>query len=192
MTDSFMDGKKIRLFESGSILMYLAEQYDKDHKISYPKGSREAYEVNNWVFFQNAGLGPMQGQANHFSRYAPERIDYGVARYVNETRRLYRVLDKHLADSKSGYLVGDHISIADITTIGWVMSAGWAGVEIAEFPNLQAWEERMMQRSGVERGRHIPDPHRIKELMQDKEAVDRHAAHSRAWVQSGMKADAAK
>jgi glutathione S-transferase len=89
ITDTFTDGKQIRLFETGSILQYLAEQYDKDHKISYPPGSREQYEVNNWVFFQNAGLGPMQGQANHFNRYAPEKIQYGIDRYLNETRRLY-------------------------------------------------------------------------------------------------------
>jgi glutathione S-transferase len=190
LTDTFTDGKKIRLFESASILEYLAEQYDKDHKISYPQGSREYYETRNWVMFQNAGLGPMQGQANHFVRYAPEKIEYGVNRYVNEARRLYGVLDKHLAASKSGFIVGDHISIADITTIGWVMSAAWAGVDIEEFPHVKAWEEMMMKRDGVEKGRHIPSPHRIKEMMKDKEAVERHAAQSRAWVQEGMKEDA--
>ena len=89
----------------------MAEQYDTEYKISYPKGSREYYEMNNWVFFQNAGVGPMQGQANHFSRYAPEHIEYGINRYVNEVRRLYGVLDKHLAQSKSCYLVCDHVSI---------------------------------------------------------------------------------
>jgi glutathione S-transferase len=190
LTDTFSDGKTIRLFESASILEYLAEQYDKDHKISYPQGSRESYEVRNWLIFQNAGLGPMQGQANHFVRYAPEKIEYGINRYVNETRRLYGVLDKHLAASNSGFIVGDHISIADITTIGWVMSAGWAGVEIDEFPHLKAWEEMMMKREGVEKGRHVPSPHRIKEMMKDKEAVERHAAQLGAWVQEGMKGDA--
>jgi len=190
LTDTFSDGKTIRLFESASILEYLAEQYDKDHKISYPQGSRESYEVRNWLMFQNAGLGPMQGQANHFVRYAPEKIEYGINRYVNETRRLYGVLDKYLAASNSGFIVGDHISIADITTIGWVMSAGWAGVEIDEFPHLKAWEEMMMRREGVEKGRHVPSPHRIKEMMKDKEAVERHAAQLGAWVQEGMKGDA--
>jgi glutathione S-transferase len=192
LTDTFSDGKTIRLFESASILEYLAEQYDKDHKISYPHGSRESYEVRNWLMFQNAGLGPMQGQANHFVRYAPEKIEYGINRYVNETRRLYGVLDKHLAASKSGFIVGDHISIADITTIGWVMSAGWAGIEIDEFPHLKAWEEMMMKRDGVEKGRHVPSPHRIKEMMKDKEAMEKHATQSRAWVQEGMKGDAKK
>ena len=192
LTDTFTDGEKIRLFESASILEYLAEQYDQDYKISFPKGSRESYECRNWLMFQNAGLGPMQGQANHFIRYAPEKIEYGVNRYVNETRRLYGVLDKHLASSESGFIVGDHISIADITTIGWVMSAAWAGVEIDDFPHLKAWEEMMMKREGVERGRHVPTPHRIKEMMKDKEAVEKQAAHSRAWVQEGMRIDANK
>ena len=192
LTDTFSDGQKIRLFESGGILTYLVEQYDKDHKISFPKGTREHYEMVNWLYFQNSGVGPMQGQANHFSRYAPERIEYGVNRYVNETRRLYRVLDKHLAGSKSGYLVGDHVSIADISHWGWVASAGWAGVDIEEFPHLKAWEERMAQREGVEKGRHVPSPHRIKDLLKDKAAMEKQAAAARDWIQEGMKKDARK
>jgi glutathione S-transferase len=146
------DGQKIRIFESGSIFQYIVEQYDKDHKISYPAGSREHYEVNNWVFFQNAGLGPMQGQSNHFTRYAPEKIPYGINRYQNETRRLYGVLEKHLAKSKSGFLVGDHISTADITNVSWVMYAGWAGVDIEEFPNVKKWEEMLYSRPAVKKG----------------------------------------
>ncbi|KAH8692716.1 glutathione S-transferase GstA [Talaromyces proteolyticus] len=192
LTDTFTDGQKIRLFESGSILQYLVENYDPDHKLSYPKGTREHYEVNNWLFFQNAGVGPMQGQANHFNRYAPERIEYGVTRYVNETRRLYGVLDKHLASSKSGYLVGDHISIADVSHWGWVASAGWAGIDIDEFPNLKAWEEKLAARPGVEKGRHVPDRHTIKDVLKDKALAEQQSASARAWVQQGMAADAKK
>ncbi|KAJ6093249.1 hypothetical protein N7486_008538 [Penicillium sp. IBT 16267x] len=190
LTDEFTDGQKIRLFESGGILQYLADQYDPEYKISFPKGTREHYEMNNWLFFQNAGVGPMQGQANHFGRYAPERIEYGVTRYVNETRRLYGVLDKHLAQSKSGYLVGDHVSIADISLWGWVAAGGWAGVDIDEFPNLKAWEEFMAQRPGVEKGRHVPSPHTIKDLLKDKKAMDKTAAEGQAWIVRGMKDDA--
>lgn len=146
--------------------------------------------MNNWIYFQNAGLGPMQGQANHFVRYAPEKIEYGVNRYVNETRRLYGVLDKHLAGSKSDYLVGDHISIADCTTIGWVSHAGWANVDIDEFPNLKRWEDRMLKREGVWKGMNIPDPLKIKETLKNKEETERHAAEARKWVQQGMKDDA--
>lgn len=192
LTDTFTDGQKIRLFESGSILTYLVEQYDADHKISFPKGTREYYEMISWLYFMNAGVGPMQGQANHFSRYAPERIEYGVNRYVNETRRLYSVLDKHLAGSKSGYLVGDRASIADISHWGWVAAAGWAGVDIDEFPHLKAWEERMAQRDGVEKGRHVPTPHTIKDLLKDKTAMEKQASDARSWIQQGMKQDAQK
>jgi len=192
LTDKFTDGQTINLFESGSIMQYLVERYDTEHKISYPKGSREAIETNNWLFFQNAGVGPMQGQANHFGRYAPERIEYGVNRYVNETRRLYSVMDKHLAFDKRPYLVGEKCTIADIAHWGWVAAAGWAGVEIDDFPSLKAWEERMANRSGVEKGRHVPDPHTIKELLKDKAKMEHRAAEAREWVQAGMKADAEK
>lgn len=123
LTDTFSDGKTINLFESGSIQQYLIEQYDAEHKISYPRGTRESYEVNNWLFFLNAGVGPMQGQSNHFTRYAPEKIQYGITRYQDETRRLYSVLNEHLQKSKSGYLVGDRCTIADIAHYGWIVSS---------------------------------------------------------------------
>jgi glutathione S-transferase len=191
LTDTFPDGNTIRLFESGSIQQYLVDQYDKDYKISYPRGTREYYEMTNWLFFLNAGVGPMQGQANHFLRYAPEHIEYGVKRYQNETRRLYKVLDDHLKTSKSGYLVGDKCTIADIAHWGWVTAAFWAGVDISRFPALQAWDDRMLLRPGVEKGRHIPDPHRMKELSKDSEKMKEYAEKSRQWVQ-GMAADAKK
>jgi len=193
MTDTFSDGKTIRLFESGGIFQYLVDEYDQEeHKISFPRGTREYYEMVNWTFFQNAGLGPMQGQANHFVRYAPEKIEYGVNRYVNETRRLYSVLDKHLQSSNSGFIVGDHISIADITTIGWVIWAGWAGVEIDEFPTLKKWEEMMSSRPGVKKGCDVPKPLKIKEKMKDPKFLEEFGKHSSAWIQQGMKDDAAK
>ncbi|KAI9858066.1 MAG: hypothetical protein M1813_007878 [Trichoglossum hirsutum] len=191
LTDSFPDGQPIHLFESGSILQYLVDQYDPDHKISYPRGSREEYEVNNWLFFQNAGLGPMQGQANHFSRYAPEKIPYGISRYQNEAKRLYGVLDKHLAESKSGYLLTpDPSKVADITHWGWVASAGWAGIELSEFPALKAWLERMLARPGVEKGRHVPFAHKIADTVVNDEQANKDAAETRKWVMEGMKADA--
>lgn len=192
LTDTFSDGQNIRLFESGSIMQYLVEQYDTDHLISYPKGTRESYEVNNWLFFMNAGVGPMQGQANHFRRYAPEKIPYGVDRYINETRRLYKVLDTHLAETKSTYLVGDKCTIADIAHWGWVTLAGWSGVDIEEFLHLKAWEERMLQRPAVEKGRHVPTPHRFKELLKDPEEMERHAKETAQWIQKNQKADAQK
>ncbi|KAG7007551.1 hypothetical protein G7Y79_00009g026600 [Physcia stellaris] len=192
LTDTFSDGKTIRLFESGSIMQYLVEQYDTEHLISYPQGSRESYEVNNWLFFLNAGVGPMQGQANHFTRYAPQKIDYGISRYRNETRRLYAVLNSHLQSASTPYLVGGKCTIADIAHWGWITAAGWAGVDIDEFPALKEWEERMLARPGVEKGRHVPSPHRMKELLADKEAMERKAGEAREWIQKGMAEDAKK
>lgn len=100
------------------------------------------------------------------------------------------MLDKHLAETKNPYIVGDKCTIADIAHWGWIAAAGWAGVEIEDFPALKAWEDRMEARPGVEKGRHVPEPHKIKELLKDKARMEAHAAESRKWVQAGMKADA--
>lgn len=193
ITDKFTDGSKIRVFESGAVLEYLVDRYDKDHKLSYPRDSREHWEVISWLMWQMGGLGPMQGQANHFSRYAPEKIQYGIDRYTNETRRLYHTMDKQLANSTSGYLVGDRCTIADISCWGWVSSSKWAGVELDDFPNLKKWLFKCVERPGFEAGRHVPTPHKSANLSDEKvtaEEMDKQAESARAWVQSGMKADA--
>ncbi|KAF2772930.1 glutathione S-transferase II [Teratosphaeria nubilosa] len=192
LTDKFTDGKLIRVFESGSIMEYLVDRYDKDHKISFPRGSREHVEMTSWLFFMNSGVGPMQGQSNHFTRYAPEDIPYGINRYQNETRRLYGVLNKHLKDTGADYLVGNKCTIADIAHWGWVSAAGWAGVDIEEFPELKKWEDRMWARPAVQKGANVPDPYKMKELLADKEKMARHAADSKQWIQQGMKDDAKK
>ncbi|KAL6241117.1 Glutathione S-transferase 2 [Rhinocladiella similis] len=186
LTDTFSDGQKIHLFESGGIFQYLIEEYDKEYKISFPRGTREYYEMINWIFFQNAGVGPMQGQAIHFGRIAPEKIQYGINRYVNETRRLYGILDKRLEGSKSGFLVGDHISAADITTVAWVIWAGWSGVDVNEFPAVKKWEEMLCAREAVKRGCNVPKPLTIKERMKDQAAVDELAQNASKWVMQSM------
>jgi len=194
LSDTFDDGEPIHLFESGGIFVYLTEKYDKDHKISYPHGTREYFQMWNWVFFQNAGVGPMQGQANHFSRYAPEKIQYAQDRYLNETRRLYGVLDKHLASSKSGYIVGDHVSVADITTFGWASWAAYAGVDMDPFKHVIKWIELMGSRPGVDKGRNVPDGDRVA-LLKDEEGrkrMEEEAAEGAKWIQAGMKDDAKK
>jgi glutathione S-transferase len=127
----------------------------------------------------------MQGQANHFNRYAPEKIQYGIDRYLNETRRLYQALDKHLESSKSGFLVGDHVSTADITTVGWVMWAGWTGIDIDDFPRLKAWEDMMSKRSGVDRGKDVPKKLKVKEMS--KGELDKEFKATSDWVMKGMK-----
>lgn len=193
LTDVFSDGKIIRLFESGSMMQYLVEQYDQhEHKISYPAGTREHYETNSWLFFLNAGVGPMQGQANHFFRYAPQKISYGISRYQNETRRLYGVLENHLKETKSEYLVGNKCTIADISHWGWIAMAGWSGVDIAEFPTLKQWFDRMLQRPGVEKGRHVPKAHSVKQVIDTSEEALKHAKETSAWIMSAQAKDAQK
>ncbi|KAI5865428.1 glutathione S-transferase [Durotheca rogersii] len=180
LTDTFTDGKLIRLFESGSIMQYLTDRYDTEHKVSYPKGSREYYEVNNWLMWQMGGLG-----------YAPEKIEYGINRYKNETRRLYRTLETQLNASKSGYLVGDRCTSADIASWGWVAGARWAGVDIEEFPLLKQWVERMLKRPGVEKGRNVPSSHPYESHQGlTEEELDEKAAVGRKWIQASMKEDA--
>lgn len=117
------------------------------------------------------GIGPMQGQANHFYRYAGgEPIKYAIERYQEEVRRLYSVLDKHLSDHGSEYLVGGKCTIADISTWGWVAVSRWAGIELDEFPKLKIWEERMFRRPAVEKGRHVPEKHH-REMLNDPKAI---------------------
>ncbi|KAI2466717.1 glutathione S-transferase [Annulohypoxylon bovei var. microspora] len=191
LTDTFTDGKPIGLFESGAIMQYLTDRYDTEHKVSYPKGSREYYEVNNWLMWQMGGLGPMQGQLNHFNRYAPEKIEYGINRYKNETRRLYRTLETQLQSSTSGYLVGDRCTSADIASWGWVAAAKWAGVDMAEFPVLEQWVQRMLKRPGVEKGRHVPSKHNYEDIQQyTQEQIEEKAAGARKWIQESMKEEA--
>ncbi|KAK8054254.1 hypothetical protein PG996_013555 [Apiospora saccharicola] len=192
ITDKFEDGKPIHIFESGSILQYLADRYDIEHKISYPRGTREYYDINSWIMWQMGGLGPMQGQANHFFRYAPEKIQYGIDRYQNETRRLYRVIDTHLAKSPSGYLVGDRVTIADISCWGWVKAGSWAGIELDEFPALKAWMEKLRARPAFEQGADVPPATEAEKKPKTKEEEEKAAAEAREWIMKGQQADAKK
>ncbi|KAH6889813.1 glutathione S-transferase [Thelonectria olida] len=193
ITDKFTDGEQIRIFESGAILQYLVDRYDPEHKVSYPYGSREHWETTGWLMWQMGGLGPMQGQANHFKRYAPEKIDYGINRYVNETRRLYRTMETQLEKSTSGFLVGDKLTIADVSCWGWVASHKWSGIDIEEFPKLKKWLYTLLERPGFEAGRNVPGKHTAFENNKlSEEELDAKAAASRGWIQAGMKDDAKK
>ncbi|MCY1224311.1 Disulfide-bond oxidoreductase YfcG [compost metagenome] len=139
-------GQAISMFESGAIMMYLAE------KTGYrfmPQDPRKRYEVLQWLMFQMGGVGPMLGQAHHFRKYAPEKIDYAIDRYTREARRIYTVIDRRLADSE--YLAGDY-SIADMATYPWLRAHKWQGQEIAEFPHLQRWYSAVRERPAVQRG----------------------------------------
>jgi len=144
------DEGSFAVFESGAILMYLAEKTGK----LMPKDTKGRSVVVQWLMFQMGGIGPMQGQANVFYRYAPEKIPYAIERYQKETRRLYKILDHRLADRE--YLAGDY-SIADIATWPWVTLHGWAGVDIDDLPNLERWIRRVGERPAVVKGREIPE-----------------------------------
>jgi len=138
-------GAPISVFESGAILQYLGRKTGK----FYPSDERQRVAVDEWLFWQVGGLGPMQGQANHFRIYAPEKVEYGINRYTNEVNRLYGVMDRRLADHP--YLAGDY-SIADMACVGWVRGHERVGQTLDDFPNLKRWFETVMARPAVERG----------------------------------------
>ena len=138
------------VFESGAILIYLAEKSGR----LMPQDRKGRSTVIQWLMFQMGGVGPMQGQANVFYRYAPEKIPYAIDRYQKETKRLYTVLDRRLADHE--YLAGEY-SIADIATWPWVTLHGWAGVDVEDLPHLRRWIETVGARPAVVKGRTIPE-----------------------------------
>lgn len=145
------DAGDFAVFESGAVLIYLAEKTGQFLPAA-PKGRSLALQ---WLMFQMGGIGPMQGQAEAFVRYAPEKIPYAINRYQKETRRLYGVLETRLGETE--YLAGEY-SIADIATYPWVHLHGWAGVELTDFPALRGWLDRVGTRPAVQRGMTIPKP----------------------------------
>lgn len=157
-------GEPLSVFESGAILQYLGRKFDR----FYPDGERQRVEVDQWLFWQLGGLGPMAGQAHHFRVYAPEKIPYAIDRYTNEVNRLYGVMNTRLADRHC--LAGDY-SIADMACIGWVIPYERQGQDLNEFPHLKRWFEMMMARPAVKKGAEIGKEEREKSnIADDKEA----------------------
>ena len=140
--------RPISIFESGAILQYLGDKTGR----FYPKRTRERVEVNEWLFWQMCGLGPMAGQAHHFRMYAPRKIPYAIDRYTDEVNRLYGVMNARL-DGRD-FLAGKY-SIADMACIGWVKPYKRQGQDLDEFPGLKRWFERMMNRPAVQRGLNV-------------------------------------
>lgn len=132
-------GEPISVFESGAILLYLAEKTGK----LIPNNLRDRLEVTQWLFWQMGGLGPMAGQNHHFSQYAPEKIPYAIERYVKETGRLYAVLNKRLSDRE--FIAGNY-SIADIAAYPWIIPYERQGQKLEDFPNLKRWFETIATR----------------------------------------------
>ncbi len=138
-------GERFPVFESGAILVYLAEKAGR----FLPTDTARRFEVLQWLFFQVGNVGPMFGQCGHFLGYAREKIQYAIDRYRNETLRLYGVMDRRLANGD--YLAGDY-SIADIATWPWVDVRWFHEIDIEEFPHVERWYERIGRRAAVERG----------------------------------------
>ncbi len=137
-------GRRISVFEFGAILQYLGRKTGK----FYPREERARVAVEEWLFWQMGGLGPMAGQANHFRRYAPEQIAYAIDRYTNEVNRLFGVMNKRLAGRD--FLAGRY-SIADMACVGWVRLAERMGQDLGQFPNLKRWFETIRARPAVKR-----------------------------------------
>ncbi|MCX8280598.1 glutathione S-transferase N-terminal domain-containing protein [Phyllobacterium sp. 0TCS1.6C] len=155
-------GESISVFESGAILQYLGRKFGK----FYPDDERQRVAVEEWLFWQVGGLGPMAGQAHHFRQYAPERIAYGIDRYTNEVNRLYGVMNRRL--EQRDYLAGDY-SIADMAAFGWVVPHQNQGQDLNEFPRLKHWFEAIGARPAVQRGLALGKEER-RNLADDKEA----------------------
>ncbi len=139
------NGKKITLFESGVILLFFAEKYNK----FYSNNKLKRFEIIQWLTWQMAGFGPMLGQAHHFNYYAKEKINYAQERYSSEANRLYGVLDNKLKDQE--WITGEY-SIADIAVYPWTMTPDRQGVELSQFDNVTRWKEQMKKRSAVAKG----------------------------------------
>jgi GST-like protein len=139
-------GAPISLFESGAILIYLAEKTGR----FLPAEPRVRYEVLQWLMFQMGGVGPMLGQAHHFRIYAPQPIDYAIERYTNEAKRLYGVMNRRLAERT--YIAGPDYSIADIAIFPWLRSWQNQGIDWADYPHLKRWFDAIGERPAVQRG----------------------------------------
>jgi GST-like protein len=161
------DGRPISVFESGAILQYLARKTGR----FYGSNERERVVIEEWLFWQVAGLGPMAGQAHHFLKYAPgmeppNDLPYAKARYQNEVCRLYSVLNRRLADHE--YVAGDY-SIADMAIWPWASRWENQAQDITRFPHMKAWLDRVYERPAVQEGRWIGKDHRT-DLATDREA----------------------
>lgn len=138
-------GAPISLFESGAILLYLAEKTGR----FIPKDLRGRQEALQWLFWQMGGLGPMAGQNHHFSQFAPEKIPYAIKRYIDETARLYGVLDRRLADRP--FVAGEAYSIADMAIYPWIVSHKWQSQRLEDFPHLLRWFNSIKERPATVR-----------------------------------------
>jgi GST-like protein len=159
-------GKPISLFESGAILLYLASKSGR----FLPVDMHERWACVQWLMWQMGGIGPMFGQANHFRRYAREKIPYAIERYTNEANRLTRVLDRRLAESR--FVACDEYTIADIAIFPWMRGAENRGVNLDEYPNVKRWFEQIDLRPAVQRG---------LKVLQEVQAANQAPHDEKSW-----------
>ena len=157
-------GKRVELFESGAILIYLSE---KTGGRLVPTEPVARYTCLQWLMFQMGGVGPMFGQYNHFANYANDKIPYAIERYTNEVARLHRVLDKRL--SEAAYLAGEEYSIADIATFPWVRNPERRNIDLSAYPNVKRWHDTIAARAAVQRGVAVLAESQRKGAMTDAE-----------------------
>ncbi len=150
--DPIGGGEDLAIFESGAIMLYLAEKTGK----LMPQDPAGRSRTIQWLMFQMGGIGPMMGQANVFYRYFPEKIQAAIDRYQNESRRLFEVIESRLSESE--WLAGDEYSIADIANWCWIRIHGWSGVPTEGLPNLEKWMAAINDRPGAQRGLDVPIP----------------------------------
>lgn len=144
------NGESISLFETGAILLYLGEKSGK----FIPTELIKRYEMMEWLMWQMGGFGPFLGQAHHFNRFAPKEVPYALERYNSEAQRLWRVLDKRLANRE--YVV-DQLSIADFAIYPWAARYEWQKITLKDYPNVKSWMERMLTLEAVQKGMMVPD-----------------------------------
>lgn len=151
----------LTLWESGAIVLYLVDNYDKDHKLSFEAGTHEAYLAQQWLFFQTSGQGPYYGQAAWFMNFHPEKVPSAIDRYISEIKRVTGVLENYLKKQDTGndgpWLVGGRISYADISFVSWqaIVDSPFFGesFDASEFPTVKAWVDKMKNRPGIKKVR---------------------------------------
>ena len=169
------DNDDFAVFETGAIMIYLAEKTGR----LMPADVKGRSRVIQWLMFQMAGIGPMMGQANVFYRYFPEKLQPAIDRYQHECRRLFEVLDRRLAESE---WLADDFSIADIANWCWVRTYKWSGIPVDGLDNLKRWRDAIRERPACQRGIQIPE--KMENIVDDNEATDKFAKGAQSILQT--------
>lgn len=146
----------VTISETGAILQYLADTYDKEHKFSYAFGTKDYYKQLEILTFQVASVGPMQGQASHFKLFSKEKIPYAEQRYQDETVRVYNVVEEYLNRSPGEYLVGSKLTVADVAVLPWFVLGGMIDLDFKSTPKAFAWAQKLVANPAIKKGFSVP------------------------------------